>query len=183
MQLGSFDIIVSMDFLRENRAEVVCFDKMIRFSLTNSDQLCVYGETPSKDLRLMSCIQASKHLQKEYKAFLAHIVVAEEKEKKVIDKVPVVRDFPRVFSDDLPGLPPSRDIDFRIDLIPGANPVTKAPYQLAPFEMRELSSQLQELFDKGFICPSTSPWGTLVLFVKNKDGSFQICIDYRELNS
>ena len=94
----------------------------------------------------------------------------------------MVREFPNVFPDDLPGLPPSRDIDFRIDLIPGANPVAKAPYRLAPSEMRELSNQLQELLEKGFIRPSTSLWGTPVLFIKKKDGSFRMCIDYRELN-
>ncbi|MFS7914510.1 putative transcription factor interactor and regulator CCHC(Zn) family [Helianthus anomalus] len=81
MQLGSFDVIVGMDFLRENHAEVVCFEKMIRFSLANGDQLCVYGETASKSLKLMSCLQASKYLRKEYQAFLANIVVAKEEKK------------------------------------------------------------------------------------------------------
>ncbi|MFS7922398.1 putative nucleotidyltransferase, Ribonuclease H [Helianthus anomalus] len=184
MQLGSFDVIVGMDFLRENHAEVVCFEKMIRFSLANGDQLCVYGETASKGLKLMSCIQASKYLRKEYRAFLANIVVAEKEKKRKFEvkDVPVVHEFPQVFPDDLPGLPPRRDIDFHIDLIPGANPVAKAPYRLASSEMRELSSQLQELLEKGFIRPSTSPWGAPVLFVKKKDGSFRMCIDYRELN-
>ncbi|KAJ0448931.1 putative nucleotidyltransferase, Ribonuclease H [Helianthus annuus] len=123
-------------------------------------------------------------IHKEYRAFLANIVLAEkEKKKKVeVNDVPVVREFPQVFPDDLPGLPPSRDIDFRIDLIPGANPVAIAPYRLAPSEMQELSNQLQELLEKGFIRPSTSPWGAPVLFVKKKDGSFWMCIDYRELN-
>ncbi|KAJ0539891.1 putative nucleotidyltransferase, Ribonuclease H [Helianthus annuus] len=178
------DIIVGMDFLRENHAKVVCFDKMIRFLLANGDQLCVYGEAPSKGLKLMSCVQASKYLRKEYGAFLANIVVAgeEKKGKTEVKDVPVVCEFPNVFPDDLPGLLPSRDIDFRIDLVPGANPVARAPYQLAPSEMRELSSQLQELLDKGFIRPSTSPWCAPVLFVKKKDGSFRMCIDCRELN-
>ncbi|GKE57158.1 putative reverse transcriptase domain-containing protein, partial [Tanacetum coccineum] len=88
----------------------------------------------------------------------------------------------KVFSDDLLGLPPSREIKFRIDLIPGAMPVAKSPYRLAPSEMEELSSQLRELQDKGFIRPSSSPWGASVLFVKKKDGSFRMCIDYKELN-
>ncbi|MFS8027566.1 putative nucleotidyltransferase, Ribonuclease H [Helianthus anomalus] len=184
MQLGSFDVIVGMDFLRENHAEVVCFDKMIRFSLANGDLLCVYGETASKGLKLMSSIQASKYLRKEYRALLTNIVVAEKEKKTKVEvkDVPVVREFPQVFPDDLPGLPPSRDVDFRIDLIPGANPVAKAIYRLAPSEMRELSNQLQELLEKGFIRPSTSPWGAPVLFIKKKDGSFRMCIDYRELN-
>ncbi|GKC29508.1 hypothetical protein Tco_1036802 [Tanacetum coccineum] len=94
----------------------------------------------------------------------------------------VVRDFLEVFLDDLSGLPPIREIKFRIELIPGATPVAKSLYHLAPFELEELSGQLKELQDKGFIRPSSSPWGAPVLFVKKKDGSFRMCIDYKELN-
>ncbi|GJS34185.1 zinc finger, CCHC-type containing protein [Tanacetum coccineum] len=84
--------------------------------------------------------------------------------------------------EDLPGLPPTRQVEFKIDLVPGAAPVARAPYRLAPLELQELSTQLHELSDKGFIRPSSSPWGASVLFVKKKDGSFRICIDYREIN-
>ncbi|GJV23422.1 putative reverse transcriptase domain-containing protein [Tanacetum coccineum] len=94
----------------------------------------------------------------------------------------VVTEFPEVFPEDLPGIPPTRQVEFRIDLVPGATPVARAPYRLAPSEMKELAEQLQELTDKGFIRPSSSPWGAPVLFVKKKDGSFRMCIDYRELN-
>ncbi|GJX08051.1 putative reverse transcriptase domain-containing protein [Tanacetum coccineum] len=87
-----------------------------------------------------------------------------------------------IFPENLPGLPPVRQVEFQINLIPGAAPVARAPYRLAPSEMQELSNQLQELADRGFIQPSTSPWGAPVLFVKKKDGSFRMCIDYRELN-
>nr|GFC30680.1 putative reverse transcriptase domain-containing protein [Tanacetum cinerariifolium]GFC33463.1 putative reverse transcriptase domain-containing protein [Tanacetum cinerariifolium] len=80
------------------------------------------------------------------------------------------------------GLPPIRPVEFQIDLVPGAAPVARAPYRLAPSEMKELAEQLKELSDKGFIRPSSSPWGALVLFIKKKDGSFRMCIDYRELN-
>ncbi|GKA19295.1 reverse transcriptase domain-containing protein [Tanacetum coccineum] len=86
------------------------------------------------------------------------------------------------FPEDLPGLPPIRQVEIQIDLIPGAAPVARTPYRLAPSEMQELSNQLQELTDRGFIRPSSSPWGAPVLFVKKKDGSFRMCIDYRELN-
>nr|GFB84599.1 putative reverse transcriptase domain-containing protein [Tanacetum cinerariifolium] len=87
-----------------------------------------------------------------------------------------------VFPDDLPGLPPIRPVEFKIALVPGAAPVARAPYRLAPSEMKELAEQLKELSDKGFIRPSSSPWGAPVLFVKKKDRSFQMCIHYRELN-
>ncbi|GJT86189.1 putative reverse transcriptase domain-containing protein [Tanacetum coccineum] len=88
--------------------------------------------------------------------------------------------FPQI--PNLPGLPPVRQVEFQIDLIPGTTPVARAPYRLAPSEMQELCNQLQDLSDQGFIRPSTSPWGALVLFVKKKEGSFRMCIDYQELN-
>nr|GFA85204.1 putative reverse transcriptase domain-containing protein [Tanacetum cinerariifolium] len=96
--------------------------------------------------------------------------------------IPVVREFPDVFPEDVPGLPLVLQVKFQIDLIPGAAPVARTPYRLAPSEMQELSDQLQKLADRGFIRPSTSPCGAPVLFVKKKDGSFRMCIDYRELD-
>nr|GEV64046.1 putative reverse transcriptase domain-containing protein [Tanacetum cinerariifolium] len=103
-------------------------------------------------------------------------------EGKRLEDVPIVQDFPEVFPEDLLGLPPTRQVEFHIDLIPGVAPVARAPYRLAPLEMKELSDQLYELSDKGFIRPSSSHWGAPVLFVKKKDGSFRMCIDYQELN-
>ncbi|GKD68370.1 putative reverse transcriptase domain-containing protein, partial [Tanacetum coccineum] len=110
------------------------------------------------------------------------IETKDKSEKKLLEDVLIVRNFPGVFPKDLTGLPPTRQVEFQIDLIPGVAPVAQAPYRLAPSEMKELSDQLQELFDNGFIRPSSSPWGAPVLSVKKKDGSFQMCIDYRELN-
>ncbi|KAL4014562.1 hypothetical protein IC575_026769 [Cucumis melo] len=95
---------------------------------------------------------------------------------------PVVRDYPDVFPEELPGLPPHREVEFAIELEPGTIPISRAPYRMAPAELKELKVQLQELLDKGFIRPSVSPWGAPVLFVKKKDGSMRLCIDYRELN-
>nr|GFD20317.1 putative reverse transcriptase domain-containing protein [Tanacetum cinerariifolium] len=89
---------------------------------------------------------------------------------------------PDVFLEDLPGLPSPQQVEFEIELVPGAAHVACAPYRLAPSKMKELAKQLQELSDKGFIRPSSSPWGAAMLFVKKKDGSFRMCIDYRELN-
>ena len=94
----------------------------------------------------------------------------------------VIEEFLDVFPDDLPGLPPDREIEFCIDLIPGAQPVSIQPYRMAPAELTELRKQLDELLEKGFIRSSTSPWGAPVLFVKKADGSLRLCIDYRKLN-
>ncbi|GJR00017.1 putative reverse transcriptase domain-containing protein [Tanacetum coccineum] len=124
-------------------------------------------------------------MEKGFPIFLAHVTTKEIEDKsemKRLEDVSIVRDFPEVFPEDLPGLPPTRQVEFQIDLVPGAAPVARAPYRLAPSEMKELSEQLKELSDKGFIRPSSSPWGAPVLFVKKKDGSFRMCIDYRELN-
>ncbi|GJS79578.1 putative nucleotidyltransferase, ribonuclease H [Tanacetum coccineum] len=106
---------------------------------------------------------------------------AKANEKKQ-EEIVVVKDFPDVFLDDLSGLPSIREIEFRIELIPRATPVVKSPYRLAPSELEEFLGKLKELQDKGFIRPSSSPWGAPVLFVKKKDGSFRMCIYYRELN-
>ncbi|GKA84623.1 putative reverse transcriptase domain-containing protein, partial [Tanacetum coccineum] len=116
---------------------------------------------------------------------VTHVTVKKTEDKpkeKQLEDVPIVKDFPEVFPEDLPGLPPTRQVEFHIDLVPGAAPVARAPYRLAPSKMKELADQLQELSDKGFIRPSSSPWGAPVLFVKKKDGSFRMCIDYQELN-
>ncbi|GJS56910.1 putative reverse transcriptase domain-containing protein [Tanacetum coccineum] len=109
-------------------------------------------------------------------------VMEKKPDEKRLEDIPVVKEFSDVFLEDLAGLPPVRQVEFQINLIPRAAPVARTPYRLAPSEMQELSNQLQELADRGFIRPSTSPWGAPILFVKKKDGSFRMCIDYRELN-
>jgi hypothetical protein len=100
-----------------------------------------------------------------------------------MEKIPVVCEYPDVFPDELPGTPPDRDIEFAIELQPGTAPISKRPYRMPPAELAELKKQLQELLDKGFIRPSTSPWGCPALFVKKKDVSLRLCVDYHPLNA
>ncbi|GJW02677.1 putative reverse transcriptase domain-containing protein [Tanacetum coccineum] len=120
---------------------------------------------------------------KGYRLANHHEKETEDKlEEKRLEEGPIVRDFSEVFPEDLSGIPPMGQVEFQIDLVPGAAPVARVPYRLEPSELQELSTQLQELSDKGFIRLSSSSWGAPVLFVKNKDGSFWMCIDYRELN-
>nr|GEX00565.1 putative reverse transcriptase domain-containing protein [Tanacetum cinerariifolium] len=126
-----------------------------------------------------------KYIENRCQVYLAQVMSKKEEDKseeKRLEDVPIVRNFSEVFPEELPGLPPTRQVEFQIDLVPGAAPVALAPYRLALSEMQELSAQLQELSDKGFIRLSSSPWGAPVLFVKKKDGYFRMCIDYRELN-
>ncbi|GKA66217.1 hypothetical protein Tco_0766025 [Tanacetum coccineum] len=123
IELGSFDVVVRMDWLVKYDVVIVC---------------------------------GQKYIERGCHLFLAH-VTEKEPTKRHIEDVPVIRDFPEVFPDDLPGLPPTRQVEFRIELVPGAASVARAPYRLTPTEMKELSVQLQELLEKGFIRQSPSP--------------------------
>ncbi|KAI3758768.1 hypothetical protein L6452_06340 [Arctium lappa] len=126
-------------------------------------------------------VKAQKCLSKGCSSFLAYVIDA-KLEKKKLEEVEVVNEFPDVFPDNLPGLPPDRQVEFKIYLALGAAQLARAPYRLAPSEMKDMMRQLQDLLEKGFVRPSSSPWGASVLFVKKKDGTMRMCIDYRELN-
>ncbi|GKB88010.1 putative reverse transcriptase domain-containing protein, partial [Tanacetum coccineum] len=187
-EMGSFDIIIGMDWLSKYHVVIVCDEKIVCIPFGN-EILIIHGDISNNKhgsrLNVISCTKTQKYLLKGCHVFLAHVTArkAEDKsEEKRLEDVPIVRDFPEVFPEDLSGIPPTRQVEFQIDLVPGAAPVARVPFRLAPSEMKELSDQLQELSNKGFIRPSSSPWGALVLFVKKKDGSFRMCIDYRELN-
>ncbi|GKC34667.1 putative reverse transcriptase domain-containing protein [Tanacetum coccineum] len=187
VELGSFDIIIGMDWLRRCHAVIVCDEKLVQVPYGN-ETLTFCGNEGSNEiesrLAVISYSKAQEYMAKGCQVFLAQISAKKEEDKskgKQIKDVPIIRNFPEVFPEDLPGLPPAQPVQFQIDLIPGATPIARAPYRLAPSEMKELSEQLQDLSDKGFIRPSSSPCGDL-LFVKKKDGSFRMCIDYRELN-
>ncbi|GKB65338.1 putative reverse transcriptase domain-containing protein [Tanacetum coccineum] len=188
VELGSFDAIIGMDWLAKHQAVIACAEKIVRIPWKNKT-LIIHGDGSTQGnvtrLNIISCTKTQKYMEKGFPIFLAHVTTREtedKSEKKRLEDVPIVQDFPEVFPEDLPGLPPTRQVEFQIDLVPGAAPVARAPYRLAPSELKELSEQLKELSDKGFIRPSSSPWGAPVLFVKKKDGSFRMCIDYRELN-
>ncbi|GJV92076.1 putative reverse transcriptase domain-containing protein [Tanacetum coccineum] len=188
VELGSFDVIIGMDWLSKYHVVIDCAEKIVRIPWGN-ETLLIHGDGSNQGnetrLNIISCTKTQKFLLKGHHIFLAHVITKETEDKskeKGLEDVPIIQDFPEVFPEDLSGLPPARQVEFQIDLMPGAAPVARAPYRLAPSEMKELSEQLQELSDKGFIRPSSSPWGAPVLFVKKKDGSFRMCIDYRELN-
>nr|GEX76769.1 putative reverse transcriptase domain-containing protein [Tanacetum cinerariifolium] len=169
IELGTFDVIIDMDWLVEQDVVIVYGKKVVHVPYKNKT-LVVEGDRGASRLKVISCIKARKFIERGSQLFVAHVTEKEPQEKWIED-VPVIRDFPEVFPDDLPGLPPPRQVEFRIKLVPGAAPVACAPYRLAPLEMKELGKQLQELSEKGFIRPSSSPWGVPVLFVKKKDGS------------
>ncbi|GKC22045.1 putative reverse transcriptase domain-containing protein, partial [Tanacetum coccineum] len=138
-------------------------------------------EANAQPLKIISALKARTLISHGCEGFLASIKDTSLDGPR-LESHPVVRNFPDVFPDELPGLPPEREVEFTIELIPGAQPISKAPYKMAPVELKELKDQLQELLERGFIRLSVSPWGVLVLFMKKKDGSMRLCIDYRELN-
>ena len=179
--LKGLDMILGMDWLASNYASMDCFRKEVILRRPGLPVVIFYGEWRRAPLGLISAISTRWLLQKGCKRYLAHVVDTRNDEVR-LDNVPVVREFLNVFPDDLPGLPPERETDFPIDLVPGTAPISLPPYRMAPAELKELKAQLQELVDGGFIRPSISPWGAPVLFVKKKDGTWRLCVDYRQLN-
>nr|GFA80519.1 putative reverse transcriptase domain-containing protein [Tanacetum cinerariifolium] len=163
VEIGSFDVIISMDWLVKHHAVIVCDEKLVRVSFGNQI-LIFHGDGSNNEhesrLNIISCTKTQKYLLNGCPIFLAHVTTKGTKDKskeKRLEDVPIVHDF----LEDLPGIPPTRHVEFQIDLIPGVAPVARAHYRLAPSEMKELSDQLKELFDKGFIRPSFSPWVAL----------------------
>nr|GEU65813.1 putative reverse transcriptase domain-containing protein [Tanacetum cinerariifolium] len=180
IELGTFDVIIRMDWLILHDAVIVFGKKEVHMTLKKM-ALVVKGDDCMSRLKVVSCMKVKKYVDRGSYLFVAQ-VVEKEPATRCLEDMPVICEFPDVFPEDLPGLPLPRQVEFEIELVPGAAHVARAPYRLAPSEMKELAKQLQELSDKGFIRPSLSPWGAPVLFVKKKDGSFRMCIDYRELN-
>jgi hypothetical protein len=160
MELESVDIILGTDWLSRHQALIDVAARAIEIHSPNCGEITLYlpnqGSTHSCALTMI---------------------------ESTIERIPVVCEYPDVFPDELLGMPPNRDIEFAIKLQPGTAPISKRPYRMPPAELAELKKQLQELLDKGFIHPSTSLWGCPALFVKKKDESLRLCMDYRLLNA
>ncbi|KAG8472758.1 hypothetical protein CXB51_034674 [Gossypium anomalum] len=152
LPFDEFDVILGMDWLTLHDAIVNCKENVIELKSENGETLRVESDISEALSSVISSMSAQRYLRKD------------------------------VFPEELSGLSPVREVEFGIDLIPGIAPISISPYRMAPAELKELKSQLQELTDKGFVRPSFSPWGAPVLFVKKKDGSMRLCVDYRQLN-
>ncbi|KAL0556312.1 hypothetical protein IC582_004825 [Cucumis melo] len=181
LDMLDFDVILGMNWLAANHASIDCSRKEVTFNPPSMASFKFKGGGSRSLPQVISAIRTSKLLSQGTWGFLASVVDTREVDVSLSSE-PVVRDYPDVFPEELPGLPPHREVEFAIDLEPGTVPISRAPYRMAPAELKELKVQLQELLDKGFIRPSVSPWGAPVLFIKKKDGSMRLCIDYRELN-
>nr|GFC28427.1 reverse transcriptase domain-containing protein [Tanacetum cinerariifolium] len=154
VELGSFDVIVGIDWLSKYDVVIACAEKLVRIPFGN-EILTIRGEGSNERnesrLNIISCSKAQEYMSKGCHVFLANITSTKDEDKskgKQLEDVPVVREFLKGFPEDLPGIPPNRQVEFRIDLVSGAAPVARAPYRLAPSEMKELADQLQELTDK-----------------------------------
>ena len=174
-------MILGMDWLSRHRAIVDCRMKRVTVRTLNDSEVIFIGERPNHLSKVISATVARKMVQKGCEAYLAYVIDTVKARPSVSD-IPTVSDFPDMFLKELLGLPPQREIEFAIDVVPGATPASITPYRMAPLELKELKFQLQELLEKGLIRPSVSPWGAPVLFVKKKDGTLRLCVDYRQLN-
>lgn len=168
LALKHLDVILGMDWLSHYHCLLDCSRKTVIFPDSN-----LFKYLSANHIKASMIVGF-----REYSLLLS----LDGKTTSDISIIPVVRDFTDVFPNDVPGLPPVRDTEFAIDINPGTGPISMAPYRMAPAELKELKSQLEELSSKGFIRPSVSPWGAPVLLVKKKDGRSRLCVDYRQLN-
>jgi hypothetical protein len=160
LPLEGMDIILAMDWMIKHKVLLDTSSQVIEIDSPRNGATTLY--LPQQEY-CYSCVYAITDIK--------------------LEDIPIVCEYPDVFPDDLPGMPPDQDIEFIIELQPGTAPISKRPYRMPPNELAELKIQLQDLLDKGFIRPSASPWGCPALFVKKKDNSLRLCVDYHPLNA
>eukprot|EP00253_Pinus_taeda_P008047 PITA_08047 len=183
LPLGSYDILIGMDWLEKHWSLVDCKTKIIYYRDQQGNRKEMQGIKQPVQVRPITANQLTKCIRKGCQVYAIQVGYADSKDKSAsLNSIPIIQEFTDVFPEEIPGLPPRRNIDFTIELVPGAAPVSRAPYRMSIPELTELKMQLQELLDKEYIRPSVSPWGAPVLFVKKKDGTLRMCIDYRQLN-
>jgi len=155
MRTSGIDVILGLDWMKKYTTKIKCKEKMVVLTTPK-------GERISVDVAVQAAPTATVN----------------QLDDDVDPQDVVVNELPDVFPDELPGMPPDRDIEFIIELLPGTAPIAKRPYRMGVNELEEIKKQIKELQDKGFIRPSSSPWGALVIFVDKKDGSQRMCVDY-----
>ena len=161
------------------------FDKTFTCIDSDGKLINVKGIPRKTAVRQISTLQLKRAVRKGCKDFAVTVIDEENtnnRDKLKLEDIPILREYLDVFSEEILGLPPRWELDFTIELVPGAVPSSKAPYRMNIIELNEIKSQLKELIDKNYIRPSVSPWGAPVIFVKKKDGTLRLCIDYRQLN-
>ena len=177
MDMSEFDVILGMDWLTAYRVVINCELRRVTAYMQDGTRVVFQGDKHD----ILPHIVYESRCQGQLAGLLVSLTL-EDEEIPDLELPQVVCEYVDVFPDELPGLPPRRVVDFGIELHPGTSPISMTPHRMAPVELQELRVQLQELLDKGFIRPSTSPWGAPVLFAKKKDKTLRLCIDYRQLN-
>jgi hypothetical protein len=179
--LGSYDLVIGMDWLESHEAILNCKTKRLSLVDDEGQRRVIVGRNQGVSLRFVSSLQLRKSMRKGCKLY-AILALNEKGVAEGLEHLPVVKEFADVFPEELPGMPPERELEFTIDLKPGTEPIARMPYRMSTPELQELKMQLKELLDLGLIRPSVSPWGAPVIFIRKKDGSWRLCIDYRQLN-
>jgi hypothetical protein len=179
--LGSYDVVIGMDWLETHEAILNCKTKRLSLVDDEGQRRVIVGRNQGVSLRFVSSLQLRKSMRKGCKLY-AILALNEKGVAEGLEHLPVVKEFADVFPEELPGMPPERELEFTIDLKPGTEPIARTPYRMSTPELQELKMQLKELLDLGLIRPSVSPWGAPVIFIRKKDGSWRLCIDYRQLN-
>ena len=176
-----FDLILGMNWLSKNRAIVDCDKKTVLLKCSNLSEVTIQGIRSESIPKVISAMEGRLFLRKGCEAFLA-LILDSKREQVIFENILVIREFLDVFLEELPGVPHEREVDLSIEVVQGMTPISRSPYCMAPTKLKKLKTRLHELLDKGFIRPSVSPWGAPVLFVKKKDGTLGMCIDYRQIN-
>jgi hypothetical protein len=180
LPLGSYVFLIALDWLDQNHSILDCRKKALTCLDEEGNQKIVQGIPRVVSVREISAMLPKKCYRKGCQLFAAHVEeTPKDKVSNIGDHV-VLKEFEDVFQE-LPELLPKRDIDFSVNLIPGIAPVSKDPYRMSMLELREFQLQLEEILKKGYICPSVSPLGAPVLFMKKKDKTLRLCIDFRQL--
>jgi hypothetical protein len=182
LPLGSYDMLICMEWLATHKSRLDCYHKSLECVSKEGKRITLQGILKPVSVRQISALQMRKYFRKGCPLYAIEVLKTIEGAKPSPDDHPILREYIDVFLEEVPGLPPRSDIEFSIELAPGAVPVFRTPYRMSIPELVELKLQLKEMMDKGYIQPSMSPWGAPVFFVKKKDGTLRLCMDYRQLN-
>ena len=173
LSFREFDAILGMDWFYRHQVVVDCRMKRVTLRTPSGEQVTFIGDRLNHLSNVISAATARAMVRKGCEAYLAYVIDT-EKVEPILSDIPTICDYSDVFLEELPGLPPHKEIEFAIDVVPVATPASISLYRMAPIELKELKLQLLEVLEKGFIHPSVSPWGAPVLFVKNKDGTLRL---------
>ena len=177
LPLGSYDILIGMNWLESHKVKLDYYNKTFECMDEEGNPVVVKGIPKVISVRQVLAMLLKKFYRKCFQFYVAHIPEPTGDETSRLEDYQVLQEFKDVFPDEILGLPPKRDIDFTIELVPGVAPMSETPYKMSTPEMLELKMQLQDLLEKKYIQPSVSPWGALVLFVNKKDGTLRLCLD------